>query len=133
MSIFKRKVTWEELKEYIRIKNTGEKQPDLYRSLVESIKYYQHKEQVGDVNSYLLTKVLRDKKYILVVNSFPYYLEDNILHYLIWIAPNYSLSSDKIKCIVEERFSDQPYLIYKNYDEYQSIKSIEHYHVFIKI
>lgn len=67
-----------------------------------------------------------------VPNDFPYYLDDNILHYLLW--SNVSISGDEADAIITEKFPKAKFEYRKfcNPPALQSIPSVFHYHVFIR-
>ena len=65
--------------------------------------------------------------YIITENDFPYNLNNNVKHYIIWT--NYDIF--KIKKILNKRFIN--YIFFRNLIENKSIKDIEHYHIFIEI
>ena len=71
--------------------------------------------------------------FLLVKNKFPYYL-NNAIHYVLWINPKYNnLFDDKlINKIVTMRMKDKNHIYFENIENNKSIKTIKHYHIFIK-
>ena len=55
-----------------------------------------------DINKYIYQKYLLDNDYCIRKNEFPYNVDDNIFHYILWINPNYEkkLTNKKILEIV---------------------------------
>jgi len=75
-------------------------------------------------------------KIILMENDFPYYLEDNIVHYVLWkikepitqqeiIDAREELQSEKIKALEILQWVNPPYL--------QSIPEIDHVHFLCRL
>ena len=101
-------------------------------------KYVLHKKKLKDKNinieDYLDNLLFKNNfKYIITKNDFPYNLENNIEHKLLWINPNYiNLFNDKlINEIINMRMRGKTYVYFENIDNNKSIKSIRHYHIFI--
>ena len=78
-----------------------------------------------------------------VENTFPYYCEENIQHYLIWFNPKYNnllpdtLNSSKFDNLVRKEVNknieyENQYIYFENYNELKSVRSIRHIHIFIK-
>ena len=74
-----------------------------------------------------IKKNITKNGYIITENDFPYNLNNNVKHYIIWT--NYDIF--KIKKILNKRFNN--YIFFRNLIENKSIKDIEHYHIFIEI
>lgn len=101
-------------------------------------KYVLHKKKLKDKNinieDYLDNLLFKNNfKYIITKNDFPYNLENNIEHKLLWINPNYiNLFNDKlINEIINMRMRGKTYVYFENIDNNKSIKSIRHYHIFV--
>ena len=66
--------------------------------------------------------------YIIRQNDFPYDLEPNIKHYILWLKDE---SLDVEIILLENNFIFNDNLIwYRNSPENRSIKNIVHYHIF---
>ena len=56
-------------------------------------KYKKHKEYIKknniNQNNYIINKFLSDKKYSIDKNEYPYNIDKNMAHYVLWIHPNY--------------------------------------------
>ena len=80
--------------------------------------------------------------YNMTLNNYPYYMEDGVVHYVIWFKGDkfcrYNNSS-AIENIVRDFIdrndinSRNDYVYYQNIEELRSIPSIPHLHVFIKM
>lgn len=64
-------------------------------------------------------------------NNYPYFLEENIDHLVLWIHPDKSLQQEEIEKIVNNFLSGKyvRWIYYQNLPEVRSVK-ITHYHVF---
>jgi hypothetical protein len=66
----------------------------------------------------------------LMKNDFPYYLEGNISHYLLWTSEevNYEAASKIMKTMSRDDKADV--IMFANNKDNRSIKIVPHYHVF---
>ncbi len=71
-----------------------------------------------------------NKSYSIRKNDFPYDIEPNISHYILWIKDE-SLSIEDIIFSSFKIDKKENILWYRNLPENRSIKSIIHYHIFI--
>jgi len=99
-------------------------------------KYKSHKEKFQNdeqLQTYILSTYLNEgkKQWAIVKNDFPYNVDSNITHFLLWINPNNLLTKDKIDIIVKDFAKDNEVVYFQNHVSMQSIKSIPHYHIFI--
>jgi len=95
-------------------------------------KYDTHKKKIGMlIDKYILNTILHNLKYKITINLFPYDLEKNISHYILWISPNHKLSKNEVESIIKNYFVHKKFICYKNKIEARSIKTIVHYHIFI--
>ena len=95
-------------------------------------KYDIHKEKIGmSIDNYILDTILHNLRYKITINRFPYDLEKNISHHILWISPNYIIVKKDIENIINTFFGYKKFICYKNKIEARSIKTIEHYHIFI--
>ena len=83
-------------------------------------------------------EILFDKEDIFAfrANDYPYYLEQKIAHYVLWIHPSISLhvsdSHDIIKSyLLKHANKYKSYVLFKNSESSKSIKFIDHIHVFV--
>lgn len=79
--------------------------------------------------------------YIITYNNFPYYLEPDITHLVIWILPpseggeiSYNTSTFSFKDLEDilHQNNIKEYIYFINYPENKSIKDIEHIHLFLR-
>ena len=92
-----------------------------------------------NINDYIHKNFLNGINVNFVENTFPYDIEDNCYHYIIWFDNQYfknltnSVNENKIiNNIVRSKFKDNEYIYFENLSGNKSIDSIKHFHVFIK-
>ena len=91
-----------------------------------------HKEKICmSIDNYILDTILHNLRYKITINRFPYDLEKNISHHILWIFPNHIILKKDIENIINTFFGYKKFICYKNKIEVRSIKTIEHYHIFI--
>ena len=71
-----------------------------------------------------------NKSYSIRKNDFPYDIEPNINHYILWIKDE-SLSIEDIIYSSFKIDKKEDILWYRNSPENRSIKTIVHYHIFL--
>jgi hypothetical protein len=72
-----------------------------------------------------------DRKDVAILdNDFPYDLQYDIIHLVVWLRPGVSYREEGMKSIFDLYMKD--YVCFKNDPEIQSVKSIPHYHLFLK-
>ena len=99
-------------------------------------KYDLHLKKYKNINQTIINKYLSDKLYTLIPNSFPYNIQSNIKHYVLFLHPklhkNIIYNKFFIYHIIKSYIKNKPFLYYINPKKKQSIKNIPHYQVFIK-
>lgn len=92
-----------------------------------------------DINQYIYKKFLGELKMNFIENTFPYDVEDNCKHFVIWFDTKYyanlKLKEDEeiiIDKIVRNKFKDNQYVYFENISNNKSVPDIKHFHVFIK-
>ena len=92
-----------------------------------------------DINEYIYKKFLGELKMNFIENTFPYDVEDNCKHFVIWFDTKYyanlKLKEDEeiiIDKIVRNKFKDNQYVYFENVSNNKSVPDIKHFHVFIK-
>jgi hypothetical protein len=97
----------------------------------------------GGALKHLTKKYLSNgNDYNMTLNNYPYYMEDGVVHYIIWFTGDkfyrYN-NSPAIENIVRDYIninninSESDYVYYQNIEELRSIPSIPHLHVFINV
>lgn len=74
-----------------------------------------------------------NKMFNFMLNNFPYDIDKNISHYLIFINPlikNKISDFDIYKIIRKKYIKKKPIIIFENEPKSRSIKNIRHYHIF---
>ena len=124
-------LTWSDLKQY------DCKTPLLKLTRVPIIQaqYEQHKldvkEQGLTLEKIVEANVLKDRNRSLVPNSYPYDIQPNIKHMILWMRPGYEQTVQDTKRILEKRLGTDV-IVFNNNEENKSIKGMPHYHVFIQ-
>lgn len=102
-------------------------------------KYNEHKllllKNKISIHDYILKKYFNENcEYKFVNNEFPYNVDSNIEHILLWFNPNikFKIDTEYIDNLLNELLFDKNYIYFENKDSNKSIKSIKHIHVFIK-
>lgn len=96
----------------------------------ESLSHNEKKRELDDISLQLSTN-----SYIIADNKYPYWIEDGLIHKIIWV-------SNKVKkYIIPEKIAIE-HLLQNNYKDYvlfcnslqtKSIPSITHYHVIYRV
>ena len=101
-------------------------------------KYLEHKllliKNKISIHDYIIKKYFEDDcEYKFVNNEFPYHVENNIEHKLLWFNPNinYLIDEKYINTLLNKLLFDKNYIYFENIDSNKSIKSIRHIHVFV--
>jgi hypothetical protein len=97
----------------------------------------------GGALKHLTKKYLSNENdYNMTLNNYPYYMEDGVVHYVIWFKGDkfYKYNNPPaIENIIKDYithnniYSRCDYVYYQNIEELRSIPSIPHLHVFMKI
>lgn len=88
---------------------------------------------------HIKTNIMQSKNIYLAINNFPYYLEDEIQHYCLWINnPDIIIDDTLIQLAIFDKLGkwlipsiDVSWFI--NLAKNKSIPEIQHAHVFIRI
>ena len=98
--------------------------------------YNNEKQKIKNYSKFILNTYLDNKLYNLQPNKFPYNLNNNIKHYVIWLHPmldlKYITNKKLINSILKKYIPNNEYIFYMNSYNNRSIKQIPHYQVFIK-
>jgi hypothetical protein len=110
----------------------------LIRDIQTQKKYIEHiklcTQKYHSVDNYIMDKIVNNFKHgpIIVKNSFPYYIKQNMQHMLLW--SDRSLSSLYIEKFIENYIDKEIYdfIWFENKPINKSIKNIIHYHIILK-
>lgn len=98
--------------------------------------YNNEKQKIKNYSKFILNTYLDNKLYNLQPNKFPYNLNNNIKHYVLWLHPmldlKYITNKKLINSIIKKYIPNNEYIFYMNSYNNRSIKQIPHYQVFIK-
>lgn len=98
--------------------------------------YNNEKKKIKNYPKFILNTYLDNKLYNLQPNKFPYNLNNNIKHYVLWLHPmldlKYITNKKLINSILKKYIPNNEYIFYMNSYNNRSIKQIPHYQVFIK-
>lgn len=110
------------------------------RSEETTLKYEKFRKNISNINDHLISKLFSNGDLLVFKkNDFPYKFDTNIIHYLIWINPNFKkINKKKIinflsKKLLELDESVLDYILFKNNIVNKSVECIEHYHVLIRV
>lgn len=132
-------ISWDLLKEY---EKNPPKSSKTYRTKKVNEEYNIHKYKLKQQNITLSQHIIKtvfnnnsNKIIKLESNPFPYFIEDNVKHYLLWLNPlvkntNINLL-DHIPPIFN-KYKDDRIAIISNTKDARSIPEIDHIHIFIK-
>ena len=100
-------------------------------------KYNIEKNNKLNYDKYILNHYLTNKLYNLQPNKFPYDLNSNIKHYVLWLHPmiksKHIYDKKFIYKLLKSMIKNNSFIFYMNSYKNKSIKSIPHYQVFIKL
>ena len=107
----------------------------LGRSEFMQKKYKKYKEYLKNNNRNIYDEIMynyiKNNKYAITYNNFPYNLERGIYHLLMWVNPNYKMDYDEVEDILRSN-GVYEYIIFRNYENNCSVCEIVHYHIFIR-
>lgn len=103
--------------------------------------YYKHHLSLlnnnNTVKNHIINKLFKnDNEYKLVINEFPYWVND-ATHWLCWFNPNHESYQtlnvrEKTEQIIKDNFPNKKVVMYENSDSNKTVKDIRHVHIFIK-
>lgn len=130
-------MNWYNLKEY----NKSLMVDNIFKRKVEIQELYDNSKKLTNQYEYICKNIIKDNLYVIVKNRFPYDIEDDIEHYLIWFNPKYYKSwrrtiiydNKYIENIINNnKLVNKSYIYFINGSNIQSIKNIQHIHIFMK-
>jgi hypothetical protein len=104
-------------------------------------KYNKFKEKIKSENisigEFIKNKYLTDKLYSFNLNTYPYNIENNMQHYVLWISPLFKKKiNDKMICkLITDKMEElgyNEYFCFENHIKAKSILEILHYQVFFR-
>lgn len=138
---------WETIKKYIEV-NEGYKLTRTNESREEYNKFIDSLKKYKSIKDYIYITYLKSesiiennkicsikkgmKKYNLCKNIYPYNVESNIKHYILWSIEDLEEKDDKINKIIKKFKGNCDYLYFYNPKGKRSISDVFHIHVFFK-
>lgn len=104
-------------------------------------KYNKFKEKIKSENisigEFIKEKYLCDRLYSFNLNTYPYNIENNMQHYVLWISPLFKNKiNDKIICkLITDKMEElgyNEYFCFENHIKAKSVLEILHYQVFFR-
>lgn len=96
------------------------------------------KNKYTSLNDMIFSKIFtdgyteNDLNWKLTRNKFPYHLEENVDHLLLWIHPKNYYNLNEIENIISFELENSKYedwIYFKNRKKLRSVDGIEHYHI----
>ncbi len=134
-------ITWEELKKY-----DGNPPPKALTRLPNiNIAYRMYNKKLSqssgvNANEFITKKLTNEypSEYnIITKNKFPYYLDPQILHLVLWINPLYESDAKNteqaIRGEIAAKLNDKnaDFVLYENLPKHRSISTVRHYQLFV--
>jgi hypothetical protein len=91
--------------------------------------YEEHKRKY-DLHEHIMNRYLGDKDYVLIPNKFPLDVATHISHYVLWIKD--ASVTLNVAEFLNEQFNGNRFVYYENPEDWKSIPSIKHYHIFVE-
>ena len=128
-------ISWNQLRKYQLVpptKKLGRKEniQKLYNRYIQSFNKLD-----TTIEEYLILKYFDedvDKDLYLEKNSFPYNVEDNITHYILWINPKKNINNLQIYQYIDYIFDDTERIYFENLPKNRSV-NFRHFHIFAKL
>jgi len=104
------------------------------RDLKTELEYIEHKKNIaeahGSISEYIrkkITPLLTEEGYVILDNDFPYYLEKEIKHEILWTAE--TMKDERIHEIIKKERGYNEFLAYANIQANKSVPDVHHYHI----
>jgi hypothetical protein len=118
------------LAEYAVALKSGQDVPRLLRTKEVQAAYDVHKSQIKNMHDYIHERYLFGGRFFnLVLNKFPLNLEPGIMHYVLWVNKGVVMNPE---WHARQEFPFNDIVIFENKEEFKSVPSVKHYHVFVK-
>jgi len=90
-----------------------------------------------EINDYLHNKYVLNRNYCIEMNPFPYNVDKNIFHYVLWINNKYrnTVTNKEIVDIITDKMiklNYNGYICFENHIDCKSVNKILHYQVFFR-
>ena len=121
-------MSFNSLIEFVRKFNLGIRSQRLTRTPLMQKQYEDYKKG-KDLHAHVMEKYLKHTDYNISLNMFPFDIESNVSHYLLWIRDNFKLDIDNY---VNNYFNKKKAVIFTNPQEWKSIPSVTHHHIFVE-
>jgi hypothetical protein len=82
-----------------------------------------------DENLKIIRLQLTINKYLILINKYPYYLDDNISHYVFWFRGEYTM--EEVMEISKQYFKTDKIIVTTNAQHLKSVPDINHHHIFV--
>ena len=117
----------------------------IHKSRKDSVERAYNEWKLKNTETTLYDKIFSNIKedFVIRLNDFPYNLEENVLHYIVWLNPNqtkYNYNSvidknllNKIKTVLYNKHEIVDMIYFRNKSIHRTIKTINHYHVLVKV
>lgn len=123
-------INWEDIKD-INVNNPPNCR--FMRKPEDEIKYKNYliflKKKSLTPHKNILDNIIGNNIYKLVKNTFPYDLDKEIDHWILWINPKNKLTFQEIDNLLKNKFRN--FVYFSNLEKNKSIKTIEHYQIFV--
>ena len=87
------------------------------------------------IDDYIMDNFLKDKLYNIVENNYPYNIEKNMLHYVLWVHQKYKITNKKMCNIIIDKMNElgyNEYFCFENHKNAKSVLGITHYQIFFR-
>ena len=97
-----------------------------------------HRSSSGGTESFKAGLFKDGDHFAFLPNDFPYHLERNVKHFVLWINPAITLRTRNADFVIDNHLIAMGYrnpcrrVFYKNSKSIKSIKDIDHIHVFVE-
>ena len=121
------KTSWNILKSVIinnRCNYEFVRHPIIQKEYQEHIKTIN--KNYNNIGEYIKFNYLKNNKHALLINNFPYYIDDDINHYVFW-----SIYNNDINNLQNTISKYKQVLWYENYENKKSVLDLWHVQVFI--
>ena len=124
---------FDDLKKYLHLEINGYSMTREETDLNTKYQTMSDEEKRDDIK--VIENQLSDKPYLLMENRYPYWIEDGMVHKIIWVNKKWKkyVSPEKIaiKHLLEKGYND--FVLFYNSRQTKSVPSIIHHHVIYRL